>query len=87
MKRPRQQSEAKIGPGSMGWVMGYKLHGVVDTQGYFTKFAIVAANESEQGVARELLSEYERSRTLGDKGYVGSGVYAKSRENAKTPVA
>ena len=32
MKRPRQQSEAKIGPGSMGWVMGYKLHGVVDTQ-------------------------------------------------------
>ncbi|AXG99790.1 IS4/IS5 family transposase [Deinococcus wulumuqiensis] len=87
MKRPRQQSEAKIGPGSMGWVMGYKLHGVVDTQGYFTKFAIVAANESEQGVARELLSEYERSRTLGDKGYVGSGVYAKSREDAKTPVA
>ena len=23
MKRPRQQSEAKIGPGSMGWIMGY----------------------------------------------------------------
>ncbi len=67
----------------MGWVMGYKLHGVVDTQGYFTKFAIVAANESEQGVARELLSEYERSRTLGDKGYVGSGVYAKSRRTRR----
>ena len=87
IKRPRQQSEAKIGPGSMGWVMGYKLHAVVDVQGYFTRFAVVSANESEQGMARQLLTEHERSRTLGDKGYVGSGVYARTRENAKTPVA
>lgn len=87
MKRSRQQTEASIRVGGMGWVMGYKLHAVVTPQGWITRFAVQSANIDDRVMAQELLSPSEKATTLGDRGYVGCGIYARPRSNAKAPVA
>ena len=52
------------------------------------RFAIVPANEADVTVARCLLNtnEDELDRILGDKAYLGMGIFTPSRENAKKPL-
>ncbi|MHA0036087.1 transposase (plasmid) [Deinococcus sp. PESE-38] len=85
--RPREQVEASGGRGSLGWVMGYKLHAVVSAGGMFKRFAVVGANVADPTVAKVLLDPHidDLSAVLGDCAYLGCGVTAPSRSNAKKP--
>ena len=85
--RPREQVEASGGRGSLGWVMGYKLHAVVSATGMFKRFAVVGANVADPTVAKVLLDPHidDLSAVLGDCAYLGCGVTSPSRSNAKKP--
>ena len=83
----RAMTEAIYGFSSMGGVWGFKLHAVVNNIQMLCRFAIVPANEADVTVARCLLNanEAELDRILGDKAYLGMGIFTPSRENAKKP--
>ncbi|RJF72039.1 hypothetical protein D3875_11200 [Deinococcus cavernae] len=85
--RPREQVEASGGRGSLGWIMGYKLHAVVSAGGMFKRFAVVGANVADPTVAKVLLNPRidDLSAVLGDCAYLVCGVTAPSRSNAKKP--
>ena len=81
------EQEAIYGYSTMGGVWGFKLHAVVNNVQMLCRFAIVPANEADVTVARCLLNsnEDEFDRILGDKAYLGMGIFTPSRENAKKP--
>ena len=85
---PRVMTEAIYGYSTMGGVWGFKLHAVVNNVQMLCRFAIVPANEADITVARCLLNanEDEFDRILGDKAYLGMGIFTPSRENAKKPL-
>lgn len=72
-------------------VWGFKLHAVVNLGGLFQRWALVRAHEHDRASAEALV----QGPTLGDKAYVGSGVYCLSRRKeyeaadplAQTPIA
>lgn len=80
-------SEAARGFSTLGPVYGFKLHAVVNSASMITRFAVVPANEADVTVARALLnpSQDDLERVLGDRAYLGCGVWAPSRSNAKRP--
>jgi Transposase DDE domain len=84
---PRAMTEAIYGHSTMGGVWGFKLHAVVNNVQMLCRFAIVPANEADVTVGRCLLNanEDELDRVLGDKAYLGMGIFTPSRENAKKP--
>ena len=82
--RPRAMTEATVGFSTQGAVYGFKLHALKASRGLIVKFAIVAAHAADVTVAKALLGQ-ERSRTLGDKAYLGSGVYTPPKTNALNP--
>ncbi len=84
-KRPRAMGEATVGFSTQGAVYGFKLHALTTSQGLIVKFAIVAAHEADVTVARALLSAPECHLTLGDKAYVGCGIYTPPKANALNP--
>jgi transposase len=84
-KRPRALTEATVGFSTQGPVYGFKLHALTTTQGLIVKFAITPAHEADVTVARVLLADAERSLTLGDKAYLGCGIYTPPKANARNP--
>ncbi len=84
-KRPRAMSEATIGFSTQGPVYGFKLHALTTPDGLIVKFAITAAHEADVTVARALLTDSERSLTLGDKAYLGCDIYTPPKTNALSP--
>jgi hypothetical protein len=87
-KMPRAMTQAAKGYGTMGGVFGFKLHGVVNNAQMLCRFAIVPANEADITVARVLLNPEhdELDRIVGDKAYVGLGIFTPPKANAKHPV-
>jgi len=83
-KRPRAMSEATSGRGSLGPFYGFKLHAVTDQQGPICRFAVAPAHEHDVTVARLLLADTP-VLVIGDKGYLGSSVYAQPKDNARHP--
>lgn len=83
--RPRAMTEATVGFSTQGAVYGFKLHALTTTRGLIVKFAIVPAHEADVTVARALLDPPERGLTLGDKAYVGCGIYTPAKANARNP--
>ena len=71
----------------MGGVHGFKLHAAVNNAQAICRFAIVPANEADVSVARCLVNEHEDdlSLLLGDKAYVGVGIFTPSKRDAKKP--
>lgn len=84
-QRPRAMTEATVGFSTQGPIYGFKLHALSTPDGLIVKFAIVPAHEADVSVARALLDEPERRLTLGDKAYLGSGIYTPPRRNACNP--
>jgi Transposase DDE domain len=84
---PRAMTEAAKGFSTAGGVHGFKLHAVVNNAQAICRFAIVPANEADVTVARCLVNENEDDLKLilGDKAYVGMGIFTPSRKNAKRP--
>ena len=78
-------TEATVGFSTQGPVYGFKLHALTTSQGLIVKFAIAPAHEADLTVARVLLDKSERSLTLGDKAYVGCGIYTPPKANALSP--
>jgi hypothetical protein len=87
-KFPRAMTEATKGYGTMGGVFGFKLHAIASNTTILCRFAIVPANEADITVARALLNpDYdELDRIVGDKAYVGLGIFTPPKANAKHPV-
>ena len=86
--RERQISEADSGRGgATRRFYGFKLHAICTGTRAICRFAIVPANEHDVTVARCLLDErYDDLRSLiGDKGYLGLGIYTPPKRNATTP--
>lgn len=84
-RRPRAMTEATVGFSTQGPVYGFKLHALSTLDGQIVKFAIAPAHEADVTVARALLDEAEQGVTLGDKAYLGSGIYTPPKANALTP--
>jgi transposase len=84
-RRPRAMTEATTGFSTQGAVYGFKLHALTTVEGRIVKFAITPAHEADVTVARALLDEPERSLTLGDKAYLGCGIYTPPKANARHP--
>lgn len=84
-RSPRATAEASYGFSTMGGVYGFKLHAVVNNLQMLCRFAIVPAHEADVSVAKCLLNanQDELDRILGDKAYLGLGIFTPSRENAK----
>ena len=78
-------TEATVGFSTQGAVYGFKLHALKATRGFIVRFAITPAHEADVRVARALLDEQERSVTLGDKAYIGCGIYTPPKTNALNP--
>lgn len=85
-RRPRAMTEATVGFSTQGPVYGFKLHALSTSDGQIVKFAIAPAHEADVTVARALLDEPERGLTLGDKAYLGCGVYVLDKTDAAAPV-
>ena len=81
-KRPRAMTEATVGFSTQGAVYGFKLHAVTTPDGLVVKFAITPAHEADVTVARAIPSGPERALSLGDKAYLGSGIYTPPKTNA-----
>lgn len=86
-KRPRAMTEAASGRCSMGKMYGFKLHSVINLSGMVSRFAIVSANEHDSTVAKALLANDKQTNMIGDKGYIGTGIYTPPKENTLTPWA
>lgn len=83
--RPRTMTEATTGFSTQGAVHGFKLHAITTPQGWIVKFAIVPAHEADPTVAKALLNREALDLTLGDKAYVGCGIYTPPKKNALNP--
>ena len=84
--RERMMAEATSGRGGASRrFYGFKLHAVCSGSGAICRFGIVAANESDVMVGRCLLDErYDDLHSIiGDKGYLGLGIYTPAKRNAK----
>lgn len=88
-KFPRAMTEASKGFSTMGGAYGFKLHAVVNNLKMLSRFAIVPANEVDVSVARALINPDwdELDRILGDKAYVGMGIFTPPKVNSKHPGA
>jgi hypothetical protein len=84
-KRDRAMAESTVGFSTQGPVYGFKLHALTATQGPIVKFAIVPAHEADPTVAKVLLCQDALDLTLGDKAYVGCGIYTPPKDNALNP--
>lgn len=86
--QPRAMTEATRGFSTSGAVFGFKLHAIVNNTLMFCRFAIVPANEADPTVGKVLLEDEQSilKRMLGDKAYLGCGIYTPSRKNAKVPL-
>lgn len=87
-KRERLMTEAVSGRGGASkFFCGFKLHGITNPSGYFCRFAITAANLHDVTIAKALLDEDKDDLTsiIGDKAYVGLGIYTPPKANAKQP--
>ena len=78
-------TEATLGFSTQGPVYCFKLHALTNPDQQVVKFAITPAHEADVTVARALLDESERTLTLGDKAYLGCGIYTPPNTNARTP--
>jgi hypothetical protein len=86
-RHPRAMTEAARGFSTLGPVYGFKLHAVVNNAQMIARFAVVGANEADVTVARCLLDPEadEVERVLGDRAYLGCGVWTPSKRNALRP--
>lgn len=86
--QPRAMTEAARGFSTSGATFGFKLHALVNNAMMLCRFAIVPANEADPTVFKALIdSEHDDlGNILGDKGYVGCGIFTPSRCNAKQPM-
>jgi len=89
-QRDRQMSEATSGYGgsdSKKMFYGFKLHAIANPLGYICRFAIVPANVHDATVGKCMLDERydDLNVVVGDKAYVGCGIYIPPKKNAKTP--
>ena len=86
--RDREMSQASSGRGGASKkFFGYKLHAIGNTLGYICRFGIVAANEHDVTVAKVLLNPQhdDFESLIGDKAYLGLGIYTPPKTNAKEP--
>ena len=86
--RDRQMSEATSGRGGASkQFYGFRLHAICTGTGAICRFGIAPANEHDVTVARCLLDErYDDLHSLiGDKAYLGLGIYTPPKQNAKEP--
>lgn len=86
--RDRAMSQATSGKGGASKrFYGYKLHAVGNTLGYVCRFGIVPANEHDVTVAKVLLDEHadDLGSIIGDKAYLGLGIYTPPKSNAVEP--
>lgn len=85
---PRAMTEATTGFSTMGGTHGFKLHAVINNSQMLCRFAIVPANAADVTVARCLLNPDldELDRVLGDKAYLGMGIFTPSKVNMKKPL-
>jgi Transposase DDE domain len=87
-KQPRAMTEATTGFSTSGPTFGFKLHGIINNALMFVRFAIVPANEANPTVFKALTNAEtdELDRVLGDKAYLGCGIFTPSRVNALQPM-
>ena len=66
---------------------GFRLHAICTGTGAICRFGIVPANEHDISVARCLLDERydDLHSVIGDKAYLGLGIYTPPKKNAKEP--
>lgn len=86
--RERRMSEASSGRGGASKrFYGFKLHAICSGTGAVCRFALVPSNEHDLTVARCLLDErYDDLHSLiGDKAYLGLGIYTPPKQNAREP--
>ncbi len=86
--RDRRMSEASSGRGGASKrFYGFRLHAICSGTGAICRFALVPANEHDVTVAKCLLDErYDDLHSLiGDKAYLGLGIYTPPKQNAKEP--
>ena len=83
-KRVRAMTQATTSFSVQGAVYGFKLHALTTPDGLIV-FAISAAHKADVTVVRALLTDSERSLTLGDKAYLGCGLYTPPKTNAVSP--
>lgn len=86
--RARAMTEATSGRGgATKQFYGFRLHAVCTGAGAICRFGIVPANEHDVTVASCLLDErYDDLHSLiGDKAYLGLGIYIPPKQNAKEP--
>lgn len=86
--RDRRMSEASSGRGGASKrFYGFRLHAICSGTGAICRFALVPANEHDVTVAKCLLDErYDDLHSLiGDKAYLGLGIYTLPKQNAKEP--
>lgn len=84
--RDRAMSQATSGRGgATKRFFGYKLHAIGNTLGDIGRFGIVSANVHDVIVARSLIDEEhdDLKSIIGDKAYVGLGIYTPPKANAK----
>lgn len=86
-QRLRAMTEAASGHCSMGKMYGFKLHSAINLSGMVSRFAIVPANEHDSTVAKALLAADKQTNMIGDRGYLGTGVYTPPKENTLIPWA
>ena len=87
-KRERPMIEAVSGRGGVSkFFCGFKLHSITNPSGYFCRFAITEANLHDVSVAKVLLNKRhdDFSSIIGDKAYIGLGIYTPPKANAKEP--
>jgi hypothetical protein len=73
------------------WYYGYKLHLVIDENGFPVAFDLTGANVDDRAIADELSLSAGFDLLIGDKGYVGAKlsaaeIIALDRSNAKHPM-
>ena len=86
--RDRLLSEAASGRGgATKRFYGFRLHAICTGTGAVCRFALVPANEHDVTVAKCLLDgRYDDLHCLiGDKAYLGLGIYTPPKRNAKNP--
>lgn len=84
--RDRLLSEAASGHGgATKKFYGFRLHAICSKQGAICRFALVPANEHDVTVAKCLLDERfdDLHSLIGDKAYLGLGIYTPPKQNAK----
>lgn len=86
--RERAMTEASSGRGgATKRFYGFRLHAICTGTGAICRFAIVPANEHDSTVAKCLLDERfdDLHSLIGDKAYLGLGIYTPPKQNAKQP--